>query len=205
MSVATTSGHSQLAMTVFSNFIPRCNKVEIATLPRVQTECRPWNRRPGFCVQSYPILFCLLVTPSAIDHQPSPNRSPHQPLPSAITIMCKRATCPNDGKPTWWGCGKHIDQVRRVFFFLFPYQKRITDADFHGSHTFLTRHTQITRPASSSPRAGNDPIFFLPTEPRHPTGPRRRQSRRPVHMSARTRLTWFTHDGGQAAAACAGQ
>ncbi|RSH79364.1 uncharacterized protein EHS24_001406 [Apiotrichum porosum] len=23
--------------------------------------------------------------------------------------MCKRVTCPNDGKPTWWGCGAHIE------------------------------------------------------------------------------------------------
>ncbi|KAL1408380.1 hypothetical protein Q8F55_005192 [Vanrija albida] len=23
--------------------------------------------------------------------------------------MCRRVTCPNDSKPTWWGCGKHID------------------------------------------------------------------------------------------------
>ncbi|OCF43925.1 hypothetical protein I317_02195 [Kwoniella heveanensis CBS 569] len=23
--------------------------------------------------------------------------------------MCKRVNCPNDGKPTWWGCGGHIE------------------------------------------------------------------------------------------------
>ncbi|KAK1925340.1 hypothetical protein DB88DRAFT_509014 [Papiliotrema laurentii] len=23
--------------------------------------------------------------------------------------MCKKTTCPNDGKPTWWGCGNHIE------------------------------------------------------------------------------------------------
>ncbi|CAK9780719.1 unnamed protein product [Cutaneotrichosporon oleaginosum] len=22
--------------------------------------------------------------------------------------MCRRAVCPNDGKPTWWGCGESI-------------------------------------------------------------------------------------------------
>ncbi|AAW43386.1 hypothetical protein J008_02467 [Cryptococcus neoformans] len=25
--------------------------------------------------------------------------------------MCKQVTCPNDGKPTWWGCGKHVEQA----------------------------------------------------------------------------------------------
>ncbi|ORY31415.1 hypothetical protein BCR39DRAFT_92224 [Naematelia encephala] len=25
--------------------------------------------------------------------------------------MCKRVQCPNDGKPTWWGCGRHIETV----------------------------------------------------------------------------------------------
>ncbi|KLT39893.1 hypothetical protein CC85DRAFT_330364 [Cutaneotrichosporon oleaginosum] len=25
--------------------------------------------------------------------------------------MCRRAVCPNDGKPTWWGCGNHIEQA----------------------------------------------------------------------------------------------
>jgi hypothetical protein len=23
--------------------------------------------------------------------------------------MCHRVACPNDGKPTWWGCGQHIE------------------------------------------------------------------------------------------------
>nr|XP_019045806.1 hypothetical protein I302_06197 [Kwoniella bestiolae CBS 10118]OCF24736.1 hypothetical protein I302_06197 [Kwoniella bestiolae CBS 10118] len=23
--------------------------------------------------------------------------------------MCKQVDCPNDGKPTWWGCGAHIE------------------------------------------------------------------------------------------------
>ncbi|KAL7420256.1 hypothetical protein Q5752_005225 [Cryptotrichosporon argae] len=25
--------------------------------------------------------------------------------------MCKRVECPNDGKPTWWGCGGHIEEA----------------------------------------------------------------------------------------------
>jgi hypothetical protein len=25
--------------------------------------------------------------------------------------MCHRVACPNDGKPTWWGCGGHIEQA----------------------------------------------------------------------------------------------
>ncbi|WOO80046.1 uncharacterized protein LOC62_03G003559 [Vanrija pseudolonga] len=25
--------------------------------------------------------------------------------------MCHRTTCPNDGKPTWWGCGHHIESA----------------------------------------------------------------------------------------------
>lgn len=28
-----------------------------------------------------------------------------------IVIMCHRMTCPNDGKPTWWGCGYHVESV----------------------------------------------------------------------------------------------
>lgn len=28
-----------------------------------------------------------------------------------FAIMCHRMNCPNDGKPTWWGCGHHIEQV----------------------------------------------------------------------------------------------
>ncbi|BEI80456.1 hypothetical protein CcaverHIS002_0109850 [Cutaneotrichosporon cavernicola] len=28
-----------------------------------------------------------------------------------FAIMCHRMTCPNDGKPTWWGCGHHIESV----------------------------------------------------------------------------------------------
>ncbi|TYJ51984.1 hypothetical protein B9479_007429 [Cryptococcus floricola] len=23
--------------------------------------------------------------------------------------MCRQVACPNDGKPTWWGCGAHIE------------------------------------------------------------------------------------------------
>lgn len=43
----------------------------------------------------------------------SPSHPPHNYHSSApkyqqsiIITMCKRATCPNDGKPTWWGCGE---------------------------------------------------------------------------------------------------
>ncbi|EIW73611.1 hypothetical protein TREMEDRAFT_20321, partial [Tremella mesenterica DSM 1558] len=25
--------------------------------------------------------------------------------------MCKRVVCPNDGLPTWWGCGQTDDQA----------------------------------------------------------------------------------------------
>lgn len=28
-----------------------------------------------------------------------------------FAIMCHRMTCPNDGKPTWWGCGYHVESV----------------------------------------------------------------------------------------------
>ena len=26
-------------------------------------------------------------------------------------IMCKRVDCPNDGKPTWWGCGESVHEL----------------------------------------------------------------------------------------------
>ncbi len=28
--------------------------------------------------------------------------------------MCSPATCPACGKPTWKGCGQHVDQVMRA-------------------------------------------------------------------------------------------
>lgn len=29
-------------------------------------------------------------------------------LKKTTTTMCRRVTCPNDGKPTWWGCGELV-------------------------------------------------------------------------------------------------
>jgi hypothetical protein len=30
-----------------------------------------------------------------------------------ILLMCTRVTCPKCGKPSWVGCGKHVEEVLR--------------------------------------------------------------------------------------------
>ena len=33
------------------------------------------------------------------------------PLSISLRRMCKRVICPNDAKPTWWGCGEYSSQL----------------------------------------------------------------------------------------------
>jgi hypothetical protein len=58
---------------------------------------------------------------SPVTHTPLPRITPtpldtFDRLTPSNNTMCKRVTCPNDGKPTWWGCGESLGLSPAISF-----------------------------------------------------------------------------------------